>query len=82
MLNQNRQSLAVAGRLLGDAGFSAFAAAHEKFLRGSGGARAILRFVEAPGVDARRRLLNDADFTGANLRGASFAGSHLERAAL
>jgi uncharacterized protein YjbI with pentapeptide repeats len=83
MLNPNKPSLSVAGRILDDAGFAAFAAAHERFLRGGGGgSRAILRFVEAPGVDARRRLLNDADFTGANLRGALFAGCHLERAAL
>jgi uncharacterized protein YjbI with pentapeptide repeats len=81
-VNQNKPTLAVAGRVLGDAGFAAFAAAHEKFLRGAGGTRAVLRFVEAPGVDSRRRLLNDADFTGANLRGALFAGCHLERAAL
>ncbi len=67
---------------MGDSGFAAFAAAHERFLRGAGGTRAILRFVEAPGVDGRRRILNDADFTGANLRGAQLAGCHLERAAL
>lgn len=82
MFNQSKPSLAVAGRILGDAGFAAFATAHERFLRGAGGSRAILRFVEAPGVDSRRRLLNDADFTGANLRGALFTGCHLERAAL
>ncbi len=55
-------------------------AAHERFLRGSGGTRIILRFVEATGLDCRRRLLNDADFTGARLEGSQFAGSHLERA--
>jgi uncharacterized protein YjbI with pentapeptide repeats len=82
MLNPNKPSLSVAGRILDDAGFAAFASAHERFLRGGGGARAILRFVEAPGIDARRRILNDVDFTGANLRGALFAGCHLERAAL
>jgi uncharacterized protein YjbI with pentapeptide repeats len=82
MLNPNKPSISVAGRILDDAGFNAFVSAHERFLRGGGGARAILRFVEAPGVDARRRTLNDADFTGANLRGALFAGCHLERAAL
>ena len=82
MLNSNQSSLAIAGRSLGDSGFAAFATAHEKFLRGVGGARAILRFVEAPGVDSRRRILNDADFTGANLRGALFAGCHMERTSL
>ena len=82
MLNRKQPSWTVAGRILDSVGFSAFAAAHERFLRGTGGTRAILRFVEAPGVDSSRRILNDADFTGANLRGALFSGCHLERAAL
>jgi uncharacterized protein YjbI with pentapeptide repeats len=82
MFNQKQPSFTVAGRTLDDAGFTAFAVAHEKYLHGQGGARAILRFVDAPGVDGRRRILNDADFTGATLRGVSFAGAHLERAAL
>jgi uncharacterized protein YjbI with pentapeptide repeats len=82
MFNETKPALPVAGRILGDSGFAAFATAHERFLRHAGGTRAVLRFVEAPGVDARRRILNDADFTGANLRGALFAGCHLERAAL
>jgi uncharacterized protein YjbI with pentapeptide repeats len=82
MLNRNQPSLAFAGRVIGDSGFASIAAAHEKFLRGTGGARAILRFVEARGIDCRRRILNDADFTGSDLRGAQFAGCHFERAAL
>jgi uncharacterized protein YjbI with pentapeptide repeats len=58
-------------------------AAHEQFLRGArGGRRAFFQYIDAPGVDARRRLLNDADFTGANLEGAMLAGCHFERAAL
>jgi uncharacterized protein YjbI with pentapeptide repeats len=58
-------------------------ALHERFLRGAaGGQRAFLRYVEAPGIDGRRRLLNDADLTGANLAGSSLAGVHFERAAL
>jgi uncharacterized protein YjbI with pentapeptide repeats len=58
-------------------------ALHERFLRGaSGGQRAFLRFVDATGIDCRRRLLNDADLTGANLEGSAFAGAHFERAAL
>ena len=82
MLNQRQPSFSVAGRILDDAGFAAFATAHEKILRGAGGSRAILRFVEARGVDGRRRILNDADFTGADLQGVLFGGCHLERAAL
>jgi len=58
-------------------------ALHERFLRGArGGQRAFLRYADAPGLDCRRRLLNDADFTGANLAGSAFTGSHFERAAL
>ena len=58
-------------------------ALHERFLRGArGGQRAFLRYAEATGIDCRRRLLNDADFTGANLAGSAFTGSHFERAAL
>src|SRR5580698_9747688 len=58
-------------------------ALHERFLRGAqGGRRAFLRYVDAPGIDCRRRLLNDVDFTGANFSDSTFAGSHFERAAL
>jgi uncharacterized protein YjbI with pentapeptide repeats len=58
-------------------------ALHERFLRGAaGGRRAFLRYAQAPGIDCRRRLLNDADLTGANFEGAALAGSHFERAAL
>jgi uncharacterized protein YjbI with pentapeptide repeats len=58
-------------------------ALHERFLRGaSGGRRAVLQHVSAPGVDCRRRLLNEADFTGANLALSAFTGAHFERAAL
>jgi uncharacterized protein YjbI with pentapeptide repeats len=55
---------------------------HERFLRAAGGSRAFLQYTDAPGVDGRRRLLNDADFTGADLEGALFTGCHLERALL
>jgi uncharacterized protein YjbI with pentapeptide repeats len=58
-------------------------ALHERFLQGvSGGRRAVLKHASAPGIDCRRRVLNDADFTGANLAGSAFAGAHFERAAL
>jgi uncharacterized protein YjbI with pentapeptide repeats len=67
---------------LDQAGFDRVVALHERFARGGGGVRASLQFVEAPGVDGRRRVLNEADFTGADLHGARFTGSHLERALL
>ncbi len=57
-------------------------ASHEKFLRGQGGVRAILRFVDSRGLMLPRRMLNDVDFTGADLTGGIFAGCHLERASL
>ena len=55
---------------------------HEKFLRGQGGSRAILRFVDSTGLRLARRMLNDVDFTGSDLSGGVFAGCHLERASL
>jgi len=74
----------VAARRQGDQRTIDFAVVlHERFLRGAnGGRRAFLRYLDAPGIDCRRRLLNDADLTGANLAGSIFAGSHFERAAL
>jgi uncharacterized protein YjbI with pentapeptide repeats len=62
--------------------FEAVAEAHERFARGRGGARAEFRFADLAGLDARRRLLNDAIFIGADLRGSLLAGVHFERAAL
>jgi uncharacterized protein YjbI with pentapeptide repeats len=67
---------------LEEGGFEAAVASHEKFLRGQGGGRAMLRFVDARGLRLPRRLLNDADFTGSDLSGGVFAGCHLERASL
>ena len=55
-------------------------AAHERFVRRAGGARAILRFARLAGLDLSRRRLSDAEFTGAVLRGAGLWGSDLERA--
>src|SRR4051812_48166634 len=63
-------------------GFEMAATAHERFLKGQPGARAILRFIHAPGVKLPRRVLNDADLTGAVLAGGMFAGCHFERASL
>jgi uncharacterized protein YjbI with pentapeptide repeats len=62
--------------------FETAATMHEQFLKGQGGKRAMLRFVEAPGVVLPRRLLNDVDFTGSDLSGALFAGCHFERASM
>jgi uncharacterized protein YjbI with pentapeptide repeats len=79
---REQASAAAARRSWDQQAFESAVTLHERFLRGSGGKRAILQFIDAAGVDCRRRLLNDADFTGANLAGAAFAGSHLERANL
>ena len=55
-------------------------AAHERFVRRAGGARAILRFARLAGLDLSRRRLSDAEFTGTVLRGAGLWGADLERA--
>lgn len=58
-----------------------FVAAHERFVqRQPKGLRAIMRFLQAPSIDFNRRLLSDADFTGANMAGASFILTDLQRA--
>lgn len=62
------------------AAFEAAALAHELFVRRKGGSRALLRFVQARGLDGRRRVLNEADFTGSDLSGGLFAGCHFEAA--
>jgi uncharacterized protein YjbI with pentapeptide repeats len=60
-----------------------FVSAHERFQRGEpGGHRAIMRFLEAPGIDFAGRVLIEADFSGADLRGARFTATNLERASL
>jgi uncharacterized protein YjbI with pentapeptide repeats len=78
-----RTTAAASRRRWDQADVDAAVAQHERFLKGArGGQRAFLQYADAPGVDVRRRLLNDADFTGANLEGAMLTGSHFERAAL
>lgn len=58
-----------------------FIAAHERFYRGEPrGHRAIMRFLQAPGIDFSGRLLVEVDLSGANLKGANFANTNLERA--
>jgi uncharacterized protein YjbI with pentapeptide repeats len=60
-----------------------FISAHERFLRREPRARrAVMRFILAPGLDFSRRVLVEADFTGADLRKCRFALADLERAAL
>ena len=69
-------------RAVGQRDMNAAIAAHERFLQGRGTGRLVMRFAEALELDCGRRLLNEADFTGAHLQGSTFAGTHLERAAL
>jgi uncharacterized protein YjbI with pentapeptide repeats len=68
--------------VLDQAGFEAVVEAHEQFLKGRGGARAVLKFASLAGVFGQRRLLNDVELAGANLSGAHLAGAHFERASL
>lgn len=82
MLKPAQQSNEAPRKPLDQQAFETAATLHERFLKGQGGTRAILRFIEAPGVVAPRRLLNDADFTGSDLTGAVFAGCHFERASM
>jgi uncharacterized protein YjbI with pentapeptide repeats len=60
--------------------FQAMIRAHEAFVTGKGGARALPRYVDIPDVRCDRRLLTDIDFTGSNLSGGSFVGADLTRA--
>jgi len=82
MLNLANLKPPPAGSELDQADFDVSARDHERFLSGIGGRRAILRFVKAGGLDGRSRLLNEADFTGADLSNGGFAGCHLEAASL
>lgn len=82
MLSASNQILERSTSVVGQAAFEAAVLSHERFLRRGGGGRALLRFVHAPGLDGRRRLLNDSDFTGSDLSGGSFAGCHFEAASL
>jgi uncharacterized protein YjbI with pentapeptide repeats len=60
-----------------------FMAAHERYIRRKPqGRRAVMRFLQAPGMDFSRRLLPQSDFTGANLQGCDLRGVDLQGAAL
>ena len=78
------QSLGAAARpRYSQAQIDQFVAAHERFHRREPrGVRAVMRFIQAPGIDFSRRTLVEADFTGADLQGANFVLANLERAAL
>jgi uncharacterized protein YjbI with pentapeptide repeats len=69
-------------RSLNQSAFDHAVSLHERYLKRSGGERAILQFIQARAIDCRRRLLNDADLTGADLQNSLFTGSHFERASL
>ena len=79
----NRASNVVSRTRLDQRAIDRIATLHERFLNcAKGGQRAFMRYADAPGIDCRQRLLNDADLTGANLSGSNLAGTHFERAAL
>lgn len=82
MLNTAPQRNDAPRKPLDQQAFEQAAVQHERFLKGQGGTRAILRFVEAPFVVMPRWMFNDADFTGADLTNSVFAGCHFERASL
>ena len=57
--------------------------AHERFTRREPGARrAVIPFMQAPGLDFSRRLLCDVEFRGANLQRARLTSANLQRASL
>jgi uncharacterized protein YjbI with pentapeptide repeats len=62
--------------------FQALLRAHEAFVSGKGGARALPRYLDLHGLRCDRRLLVDIDFTGSDLTGGSFVGADLSRASL
>ena len=57
--------------------------AHERFIRREpNGRRAVIPFLQAPGLDFSRRRLSDVEFRGANLQRARLASADLQRASL
>lgn len=62
--------------------FEAMLRAHEAFIAGKGGARALPRYVDLKGLRCDRRLMVDIDFTGSDLTGSRFVGADLSRASL
>lgn len=62
--------------------FQVMLRAHEAFAMSKGGARALPRYVDMPGLRCDRRMMADIDFTGSDLTGGSFVGADLTRASL
>jgi uncharacterized protein YjbI with pentapeptide repeats len=57
--------------------------AHERFTRREpSGRRAVIPFLQAPGLDFSRRLLSDVEFRGGNLQRARLISADLQRASL
>lgn len=80
-MSRLRTALKIDNAVLTPKDFAAMITSHEAFASGRrGGARAIGRFVDVRGFTCVKRLLADADFTGANFEDAVLAGSDLSRA--
>ena len=80
-MSRLRTALKIDNAVLTPKDFAAMVMRHEAFASGRrGGARAIGRFIEVRGVACIKRMLADADFTGANFEDAVLAGSDLSRA--
>lgn len=57
--------------------------AHERFVsRQPGGRRAVVKYLQAPDLDFKKRILSDADFTGANFERGNMVRAVLERVSL
>ena len=80
-MSRLRTALKIDNAVLTPKDFAAMVMRHEAFASGRrGGARAIGRFIEVRGVACIKRMLADADFTGANFEDAVLAGSDLSQA--
>lgn len=63
--------------------FAAAISAHEKYVLGlPGGVRADLKFARAPGIDLRRRRLDEIELSGADMPEANLSGASLGCASL
>ncbi len=80
MLKLKRSAFQPQGVALSQPQLDAVIDAHQKFVKGAGGAQATLRMADLHGLNLSQRTLREADFTGANLAGAELWGSILEKA--